>query len=339
MAPSDPALRGLHIGLTYDLRDDYRGAGLSEEELAEFDQPATIDALAGALAENGHRVDRIGGFRALLGRLQRGDRWDLVFNIAEGRHGFGREAQVPALLDAFEVPYTFSDPLVSAVTLHKGMTKHLLRDMGLPTAPFALVERPEQIDAVSLPFPLLAKPVAEGTSKGIGEDAVVRDKAQLRRLCERLLATFRQPVLVEAFLPGRELTVGLVGTGPAARSIGALQIALLDGADAEVCTFRNKEQCEELVRYTVVADADAAKAELIALRAWRAIGARDAGRVDLRADARGDYQILEINPLSGMHPTHSDLPILWTQGGRPYAELVAAIVDSARARIPTPVAR
>ena len=333
------APRELHIGLTYDLRDDYRGAGLSEEELAEFDQPATIDALAGALAANGHRVDRIGGFRALLGRLQRGDRWDLVFNIAEGRHGFGREAQVPAVLDAFEIPYTFSDPLVSAVTLHKSMTKHLLRDMGLPTAPFALIERIEQVLEVQLEFPLLAKPVAEGTSKGIGEDAVVHDRAQLHKLCERLLHQFRQPVLVEAFLPGRELTIGILGTGKQATCIGALEIKLLEGADAEVATFRNKEKCEELMAYSLATDADAKRAEAIALRAWQAIGARDAGRVDIRADARGNYQILEMNPLSGMHPTHSDLPILWGLAGREYNDLIAAIVDSARTRVVAPSAR
>ena len=281
----------LSIGLCYDLRDDHRGAGLSEEDLAEFDQPGTIDALAGALAE------------------------------------------VPAVLDAFEIPYTFSDTLVAAVTLHKGMTKHLLRDQGIPTAPFQVIEELSQLDSLTLEFPLLAKPVAEGTSKGIGSDAVARDLPALRKLCQRLLATYRQPVIVEGFLPGRELTVGLVGTGDQAKSIGALDISLLAGADAEVCTFRNKEECETLVHYRVVDDAESQAAEAIALRAWRALGARDAGRVDLRANAAGEFQVLEVNPLSGMHPSHSDLPILWTQGGRSYVELIAEIVASARVRV------
>lgn len=323
----------LNIGLCYDLRDEHRADGLSEEDLAEFDQPATIDALAGALLELGHSVDRIGGLKALLPRLLRGDRWDLVFNITEGRHGLGREAQVPAILEAYEIPYTFSDALVAAVSLHKGMTKHLLRDQGIATAPFAVIAELSQLDELQMPFPLLAKPVAEGTSKGIGSDAVARDAASLRTLCERLLTSYRQPVLVEAFLPGRELTVGLLGTGAEARSIGALDISLLAGADAEVCTFRNKEQCESLVHYQVVNDPEAQAAEQLALRAWRAMGARDAGRVDLRADANGAFQVLEINPLSGMHPSHSDLPILWSQGGRRYVDLIAAIVASARVRI------
>src|SRR5690606_21562957 len=139
-------------------------------------------------------------------------------------------------------------------------------------------------------------------------------------------------VIVEGFLPGRELTVGLIGTGEQARSIGAMEISMLAGADQEACTFRNKEECESLVRYRVVDDAEAQGAEAIALRAWRALGARDAGRVDLRANAAGEFQVLEVNPLSGMHPSHSDLPILWTQGGRPYVDLIAAIVQSARVR-------
>ncbi|MCB9882796.1 MAG: D-alanine--D-alanine ligase [Planctomycetes bacterium] len=327
-------MHDLTVGLCFDLRTDSVYEGLSHEDLAEFDSPATIDALSATIAEHGCRVDRIGGIRALVDRLRRGDRWDLVFNIAEGRNGFGREAQVPALLDAYEIPYTFSDPLVAALTLHKGLTKRILRDAGMPTAPFAVVESIGGASTVDMPFPLLAKPVAEGTSKGIGADAVARDPGQLAALCERLFTMFRQPVLVEAFLPGRELTVGIVGTGDDAWSIGALEVEQLPGADMDVCSFRNKEECESLVRYTRVDDRDALHACEIALDAWRLIGARDGGRVDLRADASGAFQILEINPLPGMHPTHSDLPILWGQSGRPYVELVGAILDSALKRVP-----
>ncbi|MFO1076807.1 MAG: D-alanine--D-alanine ligase [Planctomycetota bacterium] len=327
------ARRDLRIGMTFDLRDDYRALGLSEEELAEFDRPDTIDALRAALLEFGAEVDPIGGLRSLVARLARGDRWDLVFNICEGRHGFGREAQVPALLDGFGIPYTFCDPLVAAVTLHKGITKQLRRVAGVATAPFAVVATATDVATVELPFPLLGKPIAEGTSKGIGADAVVRDRAQLAALCDKLLARYRQPVLVETFLPGRELTVGVVGSGESARSIGALEVGLLAGADAEIATFRNKEDCERLMHYWLPTDAAARGAEALALRAWRAIGCRDGGRVDLRADASGAFQVLELNPLPGMHPTHSDLPILWSMGGREYPALVAAIVESALSRI------
>jgi D-alanine-D-alanine ligase len=122
----------VRIGLTYDLRDDYRRLGYSEEETAEFDSAETLAAITEALASTGHVVDPIGGIGQLTARLAAGDRWDLVFNYAEGMFGFGREAQVPALLDAFQIPYTFSDALTMALTLHKGMAKRVVRDAGSP---------------------------------------------------------------------------------------------------------------------------------------------------------------------------------------------------------------
>src|SRR5512141_2211608 len=153
----------MKVGLTYDLRAEYLAAGYGEEETAEFDRPDTIEAIEGALRKLGHQTDRIGHVRQLVNRLARGDRWDFVFNIAEGLRGLAREAQVPSLLEAYEIPCTFSDPLVLALTLHKGLTQRVLRDMGLPTAEFFLVETEADIARVNLPFPLFAKPVAEGT--------------------------------------------------------------------------------------------------------------------------------------------------------------------------------
>ena len=155
------------IGITYDLREDYAHAGYDEEETAEFDGIETIAAIEGALCSLGHATDRIGHAGTLVRRLATGHRWDLVFNIAEGMHGFGRQALVPALLDAYEIPYTFSDPLSLSVTLHKGMAKHIVRDQGIPTADFAIVSDLADLKDVALPFPLFVKPVAEGTSKGI----------------------------------------------------------------------------------------------------------------------------------------------------------------------------
>jgi D-alanine-D-alanine ligase len=130
----------MRVGITYDLRDDYLAMGLSDEETAEFDRIDTIEAIESALQGLGFETDRIGNIRRLTSRLASGDRWDMVFNIAEGVQGFGREAQVPALLDAYEIPYTFSDALVLALTLHKGMTKRVIRDMGIPTPDFAVIE-------------------------------------------------------------------------------------------------------------------------------------------------------------------------------------------------------
>lgn len=320
------------IGLAYDLRDDYRGLGLAEEQLAEFDSPETVAELEAALVRLGHAVDRIGHVRRLAERLVAGHRWDLVFNICEGLAGRSREAQVPALLEAFDQPYTFADPLVMAATLDKAVAKRLVRDHGLATASFALVERAADIAAVDLPFPLFAKPVAEGTGKGVSPASLVRSRRELERTCRRLLARYAQPVLVETYLPGREFTVGIVGSGPAARIVGTLEVELLPGAEPGVYSYTNKERCEELVRYTLVDDPEARAAAELALACYRALDCRDAGRVDLRSDAAGRPHFLEVNPLAGLHPTHSDLPILASLAGLGYDGLIGAIVASAAER-------
>ena len=165
----------MRIGLTYDLRNDYLAAGYSDQETAEFDRPDTIDAIQSALNDLGHQTDRIGHGQRLVSRLAAGDRWDMVFNIAEGLRGNARESQVPAILDLYAIPYTFSDPLVLAVTLHKDVTKTVVRQAGIPTPDFALVKRLADLDNVSLPLPLFVKPVAEGTSKGITADCRIQD--------------------------------------------------------------------------------------------------------------------------------------------------------------------
>lgn len=326
----------MRIGLTYDLRDEYLAMGYSEEETAEFDRISTVESIEGALRQLGHRTDRIGHARDLAARLVAGDRWDLVFNIAEGLAGIGREAQVPAMLDVYGIPYTFSDPLVMALTLHKGMTKRVLRDGGLPTPAFAEVAAAEDLDGLHLPFPLFAKPLAEGTGKGIDGGSVLRTQAELRARCLDLLERFRQPVLVETYLPGREFTVGITGTGEAARVVGTLEVVLLDEAENGAYTYVNKEYCEELVEYrhvTAAGDPVVARSEEICLGAWRLLGCRDGGRLDVRCDEAGRPQLMEINPLAGMHPEHSDLPMIATAEGMPYVELVRRIVDSAAERI------
>jgi len=323
----------LKIGITYDLRSDYLAEGYGEEETAEFDRPDTIDAVDETLCSLGYRTDRIGHIRRLTERLAAGDRWDLVFNIAEGLHGFGREGQIPALLDAYEIPYTFSDPLVSSLTLHKGMTKRVIRDLGIPTPDFAVVETESDLATITLPMPLFAKPVAEGTGKGINAASKIISLSQLRDIVPKLLRTYRQPVLVERFLPGREFTVGIIGTGADAEALGTIEVHLNPGAEEDVYSYVNKERCEELVEYRLVEGAIARDAERTALAAWRGLGCRDAGRVDLRADEGGVLHFLEVNPLAGIHPHHSDLPILCNLKGIPYRDLISRIMESATKRI------
>jgi D-alanine-D-alanine ligase len=323
----------MRIGLTYDLRSYYLGQGYSEEETAEFDRDDTIEAIAGALAALGHRVERIGAVTQLVPRLAAGERWDLVFNIAEGMHGLARESQVPALLDAYRIPYTFSDPVVLAICLHKGWAKRVIRDAGLPTPDFAVVSGEEDLAAVRLSYPLFAKPIAEGTGKGVDAGSKLANRAELEGRCRELLARYRQPVLVERFLPGREYTVGIIGTGGKAEAVGTLEVLLRQGAEREVYSYQNKENCEELVDYRLARDPKSLQAQEAALACWRALGCRDAGRIDLREDERGVPNIIELNPLAGLHPKHSDLPILCGLAGIPFPELIRRIVDSAGERI------
>jgi D-alanine-D-alanine ligase len=322
------------IGITYDLRDDYLAEGYSLEETAEFDKPETIEAIENALLVMGFKTDRIGHVRNLASRLVKGDRWNLVFNIAEGLKGFGREAQVPCLLDAYEIPYTFSDPVILSITLHKGMCKHIIRNLGIPTPAFAIIESEANIRRVDLPFPLFAKPIAEGTGKGINDESKIRNQGEFVSVCSRLLMKYSQPVLVETFLPGREFTVGIIGTGKDSRDLGVLEILVKKGNEqGEIYSFFNKENYEGRVEYRLVNDATAEKAKRMALAAWRGLGCRDAGRIDLRVDAQDLPQVIDINPLAGLHPKHSDLPILCNMVGVSYVDLINIIMQSAMKRI------
>ncbi|MCZ0975037.1 hypothetical protein O1L55_34890 [Streptomyces albulus] len=217
----------LVVGLTYNLRGEsveHFGAGPPREGYdAEFDEWETVQTVAGVLEGLGYRCVLIGALPALMERLLRGERWDVVFNLAEGHHGYGREAQVPALLEEWRIPFTFSDSLCLSLCLHKPTTQLLLRQAGVTTAPFAVVREPHDIDGIDLPYPLFAKPVAEGTSKGIGADSRVDDARELRSTCTRLLQRHGQPVMVEPYLPGPEYTVGILGAGADARAIGVSQ--------------------------------------------------------------------------------------------------------------------
>jgi D-alanine-D-alanine ligase len=323
----------MRVGLTYDLRSDYLKEGYSLEETAEFDKEDTIAGLARAIGSHGHDVDRIGNVKALVARLGQGHRWDLVFNIAEGMRGIAREAQVPALLEAYDIPCTFADAGVLTLCLHKGYTKAVLQAAGVATAPFAVVEREADISRVALPFPLFVKPVAEGTGKGITPRSIVRDAAALKPTVLELLKQHKQPVLVEPYLTGREFTVGLLGAGSSARAVAAMEIHLGEKAEPGLYSLSNKENYEDRVTYTIATDALAREAERVALAAWNALGCRDAGRADLRAGADGKVYFLEVNPLAGINEQTSDLPIMWRMLGRKYEDLIGIILDAAMTRV------
>jgi D-alanine-D-alanine ligase len=322
----------LTIGLVYDLREEYLTLGYSDEETNEFDSAVNIEEMSAAIARLGHQVDRIGNGRALAQRLVAGGAWDLVFSMAEGLYGRSRETQVPALLELYDQPYVFSDPLTMAATLDKAVAKRLVRDAGVPTSPFILIESPDDTEVPWLSYPAFVKPVAEGTSKGIGPRSKVHNRAELALTAKDLLARFRQPVIVEAFLPGREFTVGVIGHGRDARVLGVVEITMNADADPEIFSTRNKADQERLCTFRKATDPEAQLAADRGLVAYRALGCRDAGRIDLRSDAAGSPHFLEANPLAGLHPTGSDLPVLALLHGVSYDDLMGRILEAAGRR-------
>jgi len=326
----------MRIGITYDLKLDYISEGYTEEEAAEFDSEETIAGIEDALKLNGFETERIGNVRSLLSLLHNGKRWDMVFNICEGMYGIGREAQVPAILDIYNIPYTFSDVLVNALTLHKGLTKRVIRDLGIPTADFAIVDKKSDIDKIDLPFPLFAKPIAEGTGKGINPNSKITKLAELKKVCIEKLAQYKQPVLVETFLPGREFTVGIVGTGEDSKAVGIMEVCFKKdkvSEESKIYSYNSKANYLELVDYILPEKEITDECYEIALASWKGLGCRDGGRVDLRMDKNGIPNFIEVNPLAGLNPIHSDLPILSRMAGLSYKELIGKIMKSALKRI------
>jgi len=168
---------------------------------------------------------------------------------------------------------------------------------------------------------------------GIVAKSIVRDRGEFEVRCRLLLETFAQPVLVETYLAGREFTVGIVGTGRKARVIAVMEVLLRENAEKGVYSLVNKEYCEQFVDYTLVTGEEAERVSAVALASWRGLECRDGGRLDIRADASGIPHFLEVNPLAGLHPTHSDLPILSALAGVSYRDLLGMIMSSAEERI------
>ena len=318
------------IGLTYNLKSYYLAKGFSAELVAEFDSEETINAIENALKNGGHEVVRIGPLEELVQRLQMAEKWDLVFNIAEGMYGIGREAQIPALLDAYQIPFTFSSTEISALALDKGLTNVIMKARGIKVADFKVVSTIKDANKVKIPFPLFVKPIAEGTSKRINKFSKIESKEALISQCEYIFKTFHQPAMVEEYLPGREFTVGIIGNGASAKAIGVMEITSVGDADAEAYTYDNKQLYENRIVYSIV---DEPKVEKLALKAWNIMNASDAGRVDIRCNSKGEPCFMELNTMAGLNPTYSDICILCKLKGFPYDKLINTIVDSAISRL------
>lgn len=316
----------MRIGLTYDLRSWYLDRGYSMEDTAEFDKQETVDALSDSLKLMGHQTEFVGNAFQLIEALAAGKRWDMVFNIAEGLYGDGRESVVPAILDQYRIPYVFSGPVIMGLSLNKHIAKLVVSSAGVPVSPGYLISNAGDIDKNKLSYPLFIKPVSEGTGKGITRKSLVHSPDALREMAEWILNEFHQPALVEEYLPGREFTVGIVGYGDDAVVIGGMEVICADNLPYSV---EVKENYQNYCTYKAL-DADIAEeCKSVALGAWKALDAVDAGRVDLKADRNGKICFIEANPLAGLNPVHSDLPILARFYGIQYQQLMEMIMKAA----------
>ncbi|HKK42184.1 MAG TPA: hypothetical protein VJ963_07230 [Bacteroidales bacterium] len=320
----------MKIGLTYDLRSWYLDRGYSLEETAEFDKKETVDAIDHSLRELGYETVLIGNVFQLIEALARGERWDMIFNIAEGLYGDGRESVIPAILDQYRIPYVFSGPVIMGLSLNKHLAKLVVASAGVPVSPGILAGTPSEAVNCSLQFPLFVKPVSEGTGKGITEKSLVNSKEDLITMVKWIIREFDQPALVEEYLPGREFTVGITGSGPDAEAIGGMEILCSGNLPYSV---EVKENYQSYCSY-IPLDKDIEKeCNDVAVRAWRALNAVDAGRIDLKADRDGKICFIEANPLAGLNPIHSDLPILAGMYGIGFRMLMEKIMKSAISRI------
>lgn len=318
----------MNIGLTYDLRTEYLKEGYSMEETAEFDKESTIEGIEQAIQKAGYSTERIGNTKSLMQKLLNGQRWDMVFNIIEGLFGEGRESLVPALLDNFKIPYVFSGPVTLGISLNKAFAKQIIRDSNINTPGFFVVTKIKDIENIKLEYPLFAKPISEGTGKGIDSKSKVNSQKELLDVCSTLLKKFNQPVLVEEYLPGREFTVGLLGSGKEAFVPGAMEIVCKNSSN-NIYSYEKKENYEETVDYIAIKNGLLEQCEKLALKVWRALNCLDGGRVDMKIDRQGKMSFIEVNPLPGFNPVTSDLPILCKLNGIGYQEIIDRILKSA----------
>ncbi|MFQ3652125.1 MAG: D-alanine--D-alanine ligase [Gemmataceae bacterium] len=321
----------MRVGLCFDLKSEsLLSASTDEDAQEEFDSPQTIQAIAQAIAALGHEPLLLGDGRELLEKLL-ADPPDFVFNLAEG-HGISRnrEARVPAVLEMLGIPYTGSDPLTLAATLDKDVARRLVASHGV-TVPTGFVVKPQDdLDALPrLDQPHIVKPAWEGSSKGIRGKCVVDTSEELRvALLERRI--HRQPLLVEQFIAGEEITVGLLGNTPP-RVLGVLRVVPLQPEERFVYSLEVKRDFSARVRYDSPPLGSLPAVEEAALRAYRALGCRDVARIDFRLRDGVPY-FLEANPLPGLNPETSDLVILARLNGYSHAELIQAIFQVAQQR-------
>lgn len=336
----------MRIGIAFTLKPDAPlPAGAPDDAHEEFDSPVTIAAIAEALQSLGHSVVELGDGKPLVRKLL-ADPPDFVFNISEGEGvGRNREARVPAVCELLGIPYTGSDPLTLAAALDKDMTRRIVGDAGI-TLPKGFVlnppptpydgdgcEFPALLEAHGFTFPVIAKPVCEGSSKGIRNRCLIRSAEEFAPVLVELWTNYRQPVLVEEFIAGDEVTVGVIGNSPP-QVLGCMKVVPNTPTSEFVYSLEVKRNWEQLVSYECPAQLPRGVREALeqeALAAYEAMGCRDVARMDFRIRDGVPY-FIEVNPLPGMNPVWSDLMLIAKAMGSTHAEVIARILAAAVAR-------
>jgi D-alanine-D-alanine ligase len=333
------------IGLSYDLKQAILlGQDYPEDALEEYDSPETIDALAAAIKAQGHYVIRLGGGREFLDKITR-YKVDLVFNIAEGLGSYrSRESQVPAILEMLNIPYSGSDPQCLSISLDKPLTKKILAASGITTPEWHLIGQSDHLKEIawnSLPLPAFIKPAYEGSSKGITSGSVVHSAAQIFEVVTEMLERYHQPALVEKFIAGDEVTVGVVGNSPP-RVLGIMRVLPRKSTANFIYCLEVKRDWENLVEYDCPAHLEAPvmqKIEQASLKIFQVMGCRDVSRIDFKISSGGEPYFLEINPLPGLNSRSGDLPIMAGKMGWTYKGLISTILNAALERYPQCVRR
>lgn len=329
----------MQIGLSFDLKE---AIPLEQDSLddafEEYDSSETVELISRVLETRGHSVVRLGGGSEFLDNIRR-EKVDIVFNIAEGRGNYrSREAQVPAILEMLNIPYTGSDPQCLAICLDKPVTKKLVAADGVSTPKWLAIANEEELLQTSwdgFPFPVIIKPAYEGSSKGIRLTSLAYSVRQAQEEAKRILECYQQPVMVEEFIDGDEVTVGVVGNLPP-KVLGTMRILSKNKDEHFIYSLEVKRNYQNLVEYECPALLEEKKLDEISdssLKIFKALGCRDFARLDFRVSPKGVPYFLEINPLPGLG-TYSDLVIIATKMGLTHEELIGAVLNAALERYP-----
>jgi D-alanine-D-alanine ligase len=324
----------VRVGLAYNLKPAARPSHLPEDAFEEYDSEGTVDCIGRALASLGHEVVRLGAGPAIVEALRR-EKPDVVFNIAEGEGGRCREAHIPALLELLGIPYVGSDPLTLCVTLDKPVAKRLVAAEGFPTPRFRTFRDVSEADDRGLSYPVIVKPAFEGSSMGIRLASRAASPAAMREMVQFVTGTYGQDALVEEFVPGAEVTVGILGNDPS-RIVGLLEIVPKTMPNEEfVYSLEVKRDWKNRVTYRcppALPEETLAETAACAMGIYRLLGCRDFARIDFRLDAGLRPQFLECNPLPGLSPGYSDLAIMAERAGMSHTGLIAEILAHALSR-------